>query len=148
MIVSTVYASCLEKQDKVKALFAECKTPADLYDKIMELGKKLEPFPPESKTDHNRVKGCQSQMFLLSRFENGKVHFEADSDALISRGLAALLLMVYSDESPEAILKCPPTYLEDLGIATSLSPTRSNGLFSLHLQMKQEALRFLLQKNA
>ena len=148
MITYTVYASCLEKQDKVKALFADCLTPAALYDKIMELGKQLAPFPTDRKTETNRVQGCQSLMYLFSQFENGKVYFEADSDALISRGLAALLLLVYSGETPETILKCPPTYLEDLGIAKSLSPTRSNGLFSLHLKMKQEALRYLLQKEA
>jgi len=141
-----VYSSCLEKQDKVKALFASCPTAADRYEKIMALGAQLKSLPQEVKTEENRVRGCQSLMYLTAKLQNGRVHFEADSDALISKGLAVLLLMVYSDETPEAILKCPPTYLEELGITNSLTPGRANGLMSLHLKMKQEALKLLLQE--
>lgn len=142
----SVYTSCLEKQDKVKALFSHCTTPAARYEKIMELGSGLRPLPPAAKTEENRVRGCQSLMYLASRLENGLVIFEVDSDALISRGLAVILLMVYSGENPETILKCPPTYLEELGIAGSLTPGRANGLYSLHLKMKQDALRLFMQK--
>lgn len=141
-----MYSSCLEKQDKVKALFASCPTAADRYEKIMALGAQLKSLPQEVKTEENRVRGCQSLMYLTAKLQNGRVHFEADSDALISKGLAVLLLMVYSDETPEAILKCPPTYLEELGITNSLTPGRANGLMSLHLKMKQEALKLLLQE--
>jgi len=86
-------------------------------------------------------------MYLSAKLENGQIIFEADSDALISRGLAVILLLVYSGETAEAILKCPPTFLDELGIAGSLTPGRANGLFSLHLKMKQEALRLLLASN-
>ena len=142
-----MYSSCLEKQDKVKALFSHCTTAAARYEKIMELGSGLRPLPPEAKIEENRVKGCQSLMYLSAKLENGQIIFEADSDALISRGLAVILLLVYSGETAEAILKCPPTFLDELGIAGSLTPGRANGLFSLHLKMKQEALRLLLASN-
>ena len=106
----------------------------------MELGKTLLPLDPSLKTPDRLVPGCQSQMYLYSELkENGYLFFLADSDALISKGLAALLLAVYNNEAPEVIIQCPPTYLEELQIPGSLSPGRSNGLFSLHLRLKQEA---------
>ena len=83
-------------------------------------------------------------MHLLTSKEEGKLYFQAESDALISKGLAALLIAVYSGESPEAILKCPPSYLEEIGITASLTPNRANGLYSIHLRMKQEALKALI----
>ena len=73
--------------------------------------------------------------------------FEAEADALISAGLAALLTQVYSGETPETILKCPPTYLDEIGISASLTPNRANGLYSIHLRMKQEALKLLMKKD-
>ncbi|MCB1137021.1 MAG: SufE family protein, partial [Chlamydiia bacterium] len=86
-----------------------------------------------------------SRMYLTSRLENGRVLFEAQSDSLISSGLAVLMLKVYSGETPETILKCEPRYLEELGINASLTMNRANGLASLHLRMKQDALKFLMQ---
>ena len=74
------------------------------------------------------------------------MNFEAEADALISAGLAALLIRAYNGETPEVVLKCPPSFIEELGINASLTPSRSNGLYSLHLQMKQEALRLLMEK--
>ena len=96
------------------------------------------------KVDENIVQGCQSVMYLRSHMKDGKVFFEVSSEALISAGLAALLVFVYSGEPPEAILKIPATYLQDLGIYASLTPGRSNGLSSLYLRMKQDALKFLV----
>ena len=90
------------------------------------------------------VKGCQSTMYLYSQLIDGKVHFQSHTDALISAGLAALLLSVYNDESPHTILACPPRFLEEIGIGGILSPGRSNGLASLFQRMKQDALNFLI----
>ncbi len=136
------FKSCMSKQQKVKELFAACATPQAKYEKIIELGRSLPPFPLEWKTECRRVIGCQSQMYLYASLSEGKVQFQAHSDALISAGIAALLLSVYHDEPPEAILMCPPQFLEDLGIHSSLSPSRSNGLSSLFLRMKQESIKF------
>lgn len=82
-------------------------------------------------------------MYLHSYLDNNKMHFSAYSEALISAGLAALLIAVYDGEGPEIVLKCPPLFLETIGIHSSLSPSRANGLSSLFLKMKQESLRCL-----
>ncbi len=84
-------------------------------------------------------------MYLRTFNLKGRVYFEGQSDALISSGLAAILIQVYSGQTAEAILKCPPDYLEELGISASLTPSRANGLYSIHLRMKQEALKYLTQ---
>jgi len=143
-----MYTSCLEKQKQVKALFANCSTEEAKYEKIIELGRNKSPLESTFKIPENLVKGCQSTMYLRAFKENGALFFQADSDALISAGLAEILIRVYSGESPEIILKCPPAYLEELGINASLSPSRANGLYSIHLRMKQDALKHLVKKNS
>ncbi|MEN9343264.1 MAG: cysteine desulfuration protein sufE [Chlamydiota bacterium] len=129
-------SSFMAKQAHLKALFADCDTQDKIYLKIIELGKALPSFPEEQKLPHNLVKGCQSQMYLTVSVDKGKLQFRAYSDALISAGLAALLLALYNDEPPEVILSCPPTLLTDLNLQKSLSPGRSNGLASLFNKMK------------
>ena len=144
--VVIMYNSCIEKQQIVKALFANCSTDELKYQKIIEFGRNLQDLPFGDKTPENIVAGCQSTMYLSSKLENDVVIFWGESDALISAGLAALLIMVYSGEPPEAILKCPPDYLEALGIGASLTPNRANGLHSIHLRMKQEALKHYMRR--
>jgi cysteine desulfuration protein SufE len=139
-------ASCLEKQDLMRALFGACPTEEARYQKIIELGRALPPLDVSWKVPENVVRGCQSVMHLHSSYEGGLMQFEAQSDALISSGLAAILIAVYSGEKPETVLTCPPSYLEDLGIAASLSPSRANGMYSIHLRMKQDALKILVKK--
>ncbi len=135
-----MFTTCLEKQDLIKKIFDKCSTPDERYLKIMEFGKQLPKLDPSYKIEANIIKGCQSTMYMRTYSENGKLFFQVDSDALISLGLAAILVFIYSDETPETILKCPPKCLEELGISTLLSPSRANGLYSIHLRMKQEAL--------
>ena len=132
------------KSEQIKALFSNCENAESRYKKIIELGKEQISFPVEFKIEENQVKGCQSTMYLHSYLNDGRIYFESYSDALISSGLAVLLTRVYSGETPENVLKCPPAYLDDLSIHASLSPSRSNGLSSLHLRMKQDALKFIL----
>jgi cysteine desulfuration protein SufE len=141
-----MFKSCLEKQQKVKNIFLACPSEEAKYEKIIELGKKQKGIGKENKNPENLVKGCQSQMYLHSYWSGNNIIFEAESDALISAGLASLLIEVYSDETPEAIIKCPPTYLEELGITASLTPNRASGLFNLHLRMKQDALKRLVEQ--
>lgn len=143
-----MFDSCLAKQNLIKEQLEACKTEESKYAKIIELGRQLPRLTEEHKTPANLVKGCQSQMYLHAYLSENAVIFEAESDALISAGLAALLIRVYSGETPEVILKCPPSFLDELGINASLSPNRANGLYSMHLQMKQEALRLLMQKES
>lgn len=142
-----MFESCLDKQRLIKELFSTCSSEEARYQKIIELGRQQTSLSTHEKVPANLVKGCQSQMYLCSHYENGYVIFRSESDALISAGLAALLVQVYSGESPETILKCSPTYLDELGISASLTPSRANGLYSLHLRMKQDALKWLMEGN-
>lgn len=134
----------LKKIDTLKQQFSSLTTKEALYQKIMEKGKTLPPFLEEWKQEENRVIGCQSLMYLYSCYEKDNVRFYASSDALISAGLAALLVEIYSGEPPETILITPPTFLEELGIPAALTPGRANGLASLYLKMKQEAIKYLI----
>ncbi len=133
-----------KKCEEVKNIF-EPLTTEQRYQTLIEMGRKLPAFPAEHKTPDRIVPGCQSTLYLSTSYLNNKLFFQCSTDALISAGLAALLMNVYSGESPETILKCPPTFLSELGIAATLSPSRSNGLAHIHLRMKQEALRFLMK---
>ena len=139
-----MFESCLLKQSELTKIFNACPSEESRYEKIIEFGRKNKPLSPKEKTTKNRVQGCQSTMYLLSTFSEGLVFFQAESDALISSGLAAILIFVYSGETPETILKCPPNYLEELKIGASLTPNRANGLYSIHLRMKQEALNWMM----
>ncbi len=135
-----------QKTEAIKLKFSSLATAEERYHMLMEMGRRLPPLPQELKTPDRVVKGCQSTLYLHSFLKEGKLFFEASSEALISAGLAALLIAVYSGETPETILKCPPHFISELGIPASLSPSRSNGLAHIHLRMKQDALNFLIAK--
>ena len=137
------FKSCLDNQEKLKECFSSRHTAEEKYTKVIELGRSLKPYAKEDETSEYLVKGCQSLLYLKSSYFEGKMHFLAASDALISAGLAALLLMIYEGESPEALLKCPPTVLKDLELSSYLSPNRANGLRSLYLRMQQDAIKTL-----
>lgn len=132
--------SCEKKQEVLKKLFEDCSSNEERYKKIISLGEALPPFPEEYKIEKNLVMGCQSVMHLHQEVVNKKLVFLAHSDALISKGLAALLIFIYSDEPPETLLKCPPTVLKTLKLTELLSPSRSNGLNSLLKKMQQFAI--------
>jgi len=141
-----MFESCLKKQQEIKKLFESCQNKEEIYQKIIEIGRSTPPLREEFKTQSNEVPGCQSLMYMHTSRQGDKLFFEAESEALISSGLAALLTKVYSGEEPETILKCPPDYLEEIGISSSLSPNRANGLYSIHLKMKQIALEAFMNK--
>ncbi len=132
-----------ERVEALRAAFLPLATPEARYHYLIELGRALPPYDPLLKTPDRLVPGCQSTLYLASHFDNQNLYFTAFSDALISAGLAALLLQIYSGLPPEVILRKPPTFLRDLPILTSLSPSRSNGLAHLHLRLKQEAIKTL-----
>ena len=135
------------KHDKLKQIFSSCNSPEDCYKKIIQLGNALLPLDPSFKTEANRVQECQSALYLHTLYENEVMIFTAEADALISKGLAALLIAVYNHEAPVTIIKHPPTYLIEIGIPQSLSPSRSNGLSSLFLRMQQEAIKYFSRSN-
>ncbi len=141
-----MFESCLQKQEMIKKKFLDCVDEEQIYQKIIQLGQKLSPLSSEYKIAENKVSGCQSVMYLHAVQEQGKIIFFAESESLMSRGLAALLINVYSGETAEAILKCPPKFLEEIGISSNLTPNRANGLYSIHLKMKQFALDSLYKQ--
>lgn len=137
----------LAKVQKVKELFAHTSSPEEVYKVIIDLGRKQQPIEPSQKTDEHLIANCQSRTYLTAALHDGSLLFHIDSEALISAGLGQLLLMVYNGETPESLLSHPPTYLKELGIFTSLSPGRANGLASMFLRMKQEAIKLAPYKS-
>ena len=103
----------------------------DRYQYIIDLGRRLPEFPDSARTDENKIRGCQSQVWFTAEMRGGRLHFEATSDAAIVSGLIAILLRVYSDREPQDILDTPPDFIAALGLEQHLSPTRSNGLDSM-----------------
>ena len=133
----------IEKHQQIIDLFSDCQSAEDTYTRIIEMGRKQKPLLDNEKVDSNLVSGCQSQLYLVSEINEGKVSFKAYADAFISAGLAQILVLFYSGMTPEEVLTVPPAFLEELKIPGSLTPSRANGLYSIHLRMKQEALKGL-----
>lgn len=132
-----------EKCEKLKKIFAPLST-SERYQALMDMGKRLPPFPDSYKTPDRIVRGCQSLLYLKAEVCDGKIYFEAHADALISAGLAALLISIYAGESPEIVLTQNPDFIGELGLGSSLSLNRSNGLANIHLRMKQDALKAIV----
>ena len=111
----------------------------DKYEYLIELGKNLEEYPEGEKTDDKLIKGCQSRVWLNSRLEDGRLFFNADSDAIITRGIISLLISVYSGRTPEEIAGDDFGFIEEIGLKENLSPTRANGLVSMIARIKELA---------
>ncbi len=114
----------------------------DKYGYLIELGNELQDLDPKDKTDQNLIKGCQSRVWLVATFENGKINFKGESDAVIVKGLVALLLRVVSGRTPEEIIENELHFIDDLGLKQHLSPTRSNGLLAMVKQIKLYAVAY------
>lgn len=112
------------------------------YEYLIDLGKKLEPLEDKYKLEQNIIKGCQSTVWLVSEFKNGKVYFKADSDAIIVKGLVSMLIQVFSAHSPEAILEARLHFINEIGMMSHLAQTRSNGLLAMIKQMKNYAVAY------
>ena len=112
------------------------------YEYIIEIGKSLPLIDATNKTDQNLIKGCQSKVWIHADFDNDKVQFTADSDAILTKGIIALLLRVYSGQNPKDILDSNTLFIDEIGLKEHLSPTRANGLVSMIKQLKLYALAF------
>ncbi len=119
------------------SLFADWQ---EKYAHIIDLGRELPPMDPALKDDAHRVKGCQSQVWLHAGLRDGRLHLEAESDALIVQGLIAILLRVFQDRPPEEVLAADLSFLQDLGLFSHLSMNRSNGLQSMVQSIRAHAL--------
>jgi len=114
----------------------------DKYNYLIEMGKSLPLIDPKFKTQSNLISGCQSRVWLHAEYENGKIIFKADSDAVITKGIISLLIRILSDQKPDDILNTNMEFVNKIGLKEHLSPTRSNGLLSMIKQMKLYALVF------
>ena len=131
-----------ELQDEFIETFELFDDWEEKYEYIIDLGKKLPDLDEKHKTDDNIIKGCQSVVWLHSRFEDGKVYFEGDSQAIIVKGLVSMLLKVLSGHTPNEILEADLYFISKTGLTAHLAQTRSNGLASMVKQMKAYALAY------
>lgn len=129
------------KQDIIEE-FGFFDSWTERYEYIVELGRKLPDLPAAYRTDVYKVPGCQSQVWFVARNENGRIHFEADSDAMIVRGLIALLLRIYSGRRPEEILATSPEFFDEIELGSHLSGSRANGLHAMVRRIQAYARAF------
>ena len=131
-----------ELQDEVIEEFSDFDDWMDKYQLLIDLGNEQEPLDEEYKTEQNLIDGCQSRVWLQADMEDGNVVFQAESDALIVKGIIALLIKVVSGHTPDEILNSDLYFIEKIGLKEHLSPTRSNGLLAMVKQMRMYALAF------
>jgi len=134
--------SVIEEQNKLVKEFSELTEWEDKYALLIKMGRDLGELAPEIKIDKNKISGCQSQVWMNAKLEDGKMQIFGDSDAMIVKGLVALLIKVYSNQKPENILSSPPNFLNEIGIDKHLSPTRKNGLGAMLKQIQLFAVAF------
>ena len=131
-----------EIQDEIIDEFSGLDDWMDRYQLLIDLGNEQEPLAEQYKTEQNLIDGCQSRVWLQADYENGVIHFQAESDALIVKGIVSLLIRVLSDHTPREILDADLYFIEEIGLKEHLSPTRSNGLLAMVKQMRMYALAF------
>lgn len=131
-----------EIQDEIIQEFADFDDWMDRYQLLIDLGSSQPKLDDKYKTEQNLIDGCQSRVWLQADMKDGLLHFQAESDALIVKGIVALLVRVLSDHTPEEILRADLYFIESIGLREHLSPTRSNGLLSMLRQMKLYALAY------
>jgi len=136
-----------EIQDQIVEEFSFFDEWDEKYSYIIDLGKKLSSLDEKYKTEENIIKGCQSRVWLNSYIKDDKVIYEADSDAIIVKGLVYLLVRSLSGHEPSEIINTPVDFIERIGMQQHLSPTRSNGLVSMLKQMKLDALAYQAKLN-
>ena len=129
-------------QDEVIEEFSELDDWMDRYQLLIDLGNEQAPLDEPYKTEQNLIEGCQSRVWLQADYTDGLVHFQAESDALIVKGIISLLIQVVSGHTPDEILESDLYFIERIGLKEHLSPTRSNGLLAMVKQMRMYALAF------
>lgn len=137
----------LETEDEITEEFSLFDTWEDKYEYIIDLGKKLEPLDTKYKIDEYKIKGCQSQVWLIANEKEGRIFFKADSDAVIVKGLVSMLIRVLSGHTPKEILDATLEFIDKIGMKNHLAQTRSNGLLSMVKQMKNYALAYQVKMN-
>jgi len=131
-----------EVQNRIVKEFSLFEDWTERYKYIIKHGDKLEPLASEDRVQENLVKGCQSQVWLTAELNEDRIHFKADSDAAITKGLVSLVVRLYSDQTPQEIISVNPDFISKIGMQQHLSPTRANGLASMVKQMKIYAMAY------
>ena len=131
-----------EIQDEIIEEFSGFDDWMDKYQLLIDLGNEQAPLDEKYKTESNLIDGCQSRVWLQCDYSDGLLHFTAESDALIVKGIIALLIRVLSDHTPQEIIDADLYFIDEIGLKEHLSPTRSNGLLAMMKQMKMYALAF------
>ena len=131
--------SLQELENEVVETFSFYDEWLDKYEYLIDLGKNLEPYPEEAKTEDRLINGCQSKVWLDAKMKDGKLVFSADSDAIITKGIISLLVGLYSGRTPEEIAGSDFSFLDRIGLKENLSPTRANGLASMVARIQQTA---------
>ena len=131
-----------ESKQEIIETFSMYDEWLDKYEYLIELGKNLQPYPEEKKTDEHLIKGCQSRVWLDAEEKEGRLYFSADSDAIITKGIISLLISVYSGRTPAEISADDFSFVEQIGLRENLSPTRANGLVSMISTIRQMAAEY------
>jgi cysteine desulfuration protein SufE len=137
-----------ETEEEIVEEFSLFDSWDDKYEYIIDMGKRLAPLDDIFKIDTNKLKGCQSTVWLVSEFNHGKVIYKADSDAVIVKGLISMMIRVLSDHTPQEIVQAKLDFINRIGMTTHLAQTRSNGLLSMVKQMKSFAYVYQLQNQS
>ncbi|PLX15252.1 MAG: Fe-S metabolism protein SufE [Salinivirgaceae bacterium] len=130
------------KQQEIVEEYSVFDDWMDKYAYLIEQGKELSGLDEANRTENNIINGCQSKVWLHADYKDGKIYFTADSDAILTKGLVAMVIRVYSNETPDDIINAEPWFIKEIGLEENLSPTRSNGLTSMLKQIKFYALAF------
>ncbi|MBQ7210702.1 MAG: SufE family protein [Paludibacteraceae bacterium] len=136
-----------EIQDEIIEEFSALTDWMDRYSLLIDYGNSLPEFSETERTNRNLIEGCQSSVWITACMREGKVHYDADSDAILVKGIVALLLRVLNDQTPQDILSADLYFIERINLREHLSPTRSNGLLAMLKQMKEFALVFASRKS-
>jgi cysteine desulfuration protein SufE len=134
-----------DRIEKIKSEFLSFSDWESRYKHLIEMGKSLPAMQDSFKVEANKIKGCQSQVWLMAELKDGSIYFSADSDASIVKGIVALLVFIYSGSSPDEILNTKATFLEDIGLKEHLSMSRANGLTSMLKQITFYAMAYKAQ---
>lgn len=136
-----------EVQDRIVEDFSIFEDWMDRYQQLIELGKDLPPIDEKKRTESYLIKGCQSKVWLDAELSDGKIQFTADSDAIITKGIVALLIQVLNGRAPKEIIDADLYFIDKIGLKENLSPTRSNGLGAMVKQMRMFALAYQTKLN-
>ncbi len=134
-------------QDQIVEEFSIFDDWMDRYQQLIDLGNELKPIDEQKRTEQHLIKGCQSKVWVNAELTDGKVYFEADSDAIITKGIVALLVRVLNGRTPKEIIDADLYFVDKIGLKENLSPTRSNGLLAMMKQMKLYAIAYQAKLN-